>query len=311
LATDRRADALGKALDFTPSSAITDYLYDQQYYDSISGQYYIRARNYDPATGTFTQQDSYTINPGDLANANLYLFAGADAVNMFDPTGMFSMTLGTAVHQYLSRKEFELNGSGGAIAQYYKRFGNRYVSTILNYIDKGTPAFSLPFRPDMVGIYGPLDARIGDVYELKAGPITLLTQPGAIPSSILNAATQLGDYLNLLIMAPSVHWQQGTQLWQGIKDWPNLSSALKPPGTSLITFDYYSAVPGIILYDFVPTEKALELTAEGALYATAAAALYQIGLELAPAVSGGLAYMADIASSLAVATLTGFEGGVA
>jgi RHS repeat-associated protein len=82
-------DGFGNAVGFTISSAITDYLYNQQYYDVISGQYYLRARNYDPATGTFTQQDSYTINPGDLANANLYLYTGADPINMFDPTGNF------------------------------------------------------------------------------------------------------------------------------------------------------------------------------------------------------------------------------
>ena len=46
-------------------------------------------------------------------------------------------------------------------------------------------------------------------------------------------------------------------------------------------------------------------------YATAAVALYQAGVELAPVVNGGLAYMADIASSLAMAMLTGTQGGFA
>jgi RHS repeat-associated protein len=104
-------DSSGDALDFTPSGAITDYLYDQQYYDVISGQYYMRARNYYPATGTFTQQDSYTIYPGDLANANLYLFAGADPINMFDPSGRFGLmsTLGA-----ISLTSFLAGGVGAA-----------------------------------------------------------------------------------------------------------------------------------------------------------------------------------------------------
>ena len=91
-------DSSGNALGFAPSSAITEYLYNQQYYDVVSGQYYMRARNYDPATGTFTQQDSLTINPGDIANANLFLFAGADPVNMFDPSGESAASLGQLVH---------------------------------------------------------------------------------------------------------------------------------------------------------------------------------------------------------------------
>ena len=93
-------DGSGNALGFTPSSAITEYLYNQQHYDVISGQYYMRARNYDPATGTFTQQDTISPSPGDLANANLFLFAGADSINMFDPSGHDLMeTLGSLAIQ--------------------------------------------------------------------------------------------------------------------------------------------------------------------------------------------------------------------
>jgi RHS repeat-associated protein len=80
-------DVSGNALGFTPSGSITPYLYNQQFFDIVSGQYYLRSRNYDPATGTFTQQDTISLAPGDLANANLFLFAGADPVNMFDPSG--------------------------------------------------------------------------------------------------------------------------------------------------------------------------------------------------------------------------------
>ncbi len=85
-------DGFGNALGFTPSSALTQYLYNQQYYDVISGQYYMRARNYDPATGTFTQQDTISLAPGDIANSNLFLFAGADPANMVDPAGHMSLS---------------------------------------------------------------------------------------------------------------------------------------------------------------------------------------------------------------------------
>ena len=101
---ERSADSSGNALGFTPNSALTEYLYDQQYYDVISGQYYMRARNYDPATGTFTQQDSYTISPSDLANANLLLYTGADPINMFDPTGRFLDTQGYEAHDVISER---------------------------------------------------------------------------------------------------------------------------------------------------------------------------------------------------------------
>ena len=111
-------DGSGNALGFTPSNGITAYLYNQQYYDVISGQYYARARNYDPATGTFTQKDSYTINPGDLANANLFLFAGADPINMFDPSGHFGSAFSLSVTLSMSSvlDSISLPAIGGALA---------------------------------------------------------------------------------------------------------------------------------------------------------------------------------------------------
>ena len=95
-------DSSGNALGFNASTAITQYLYNQQFFDIVSGQYYMRARNYEPATGTFTQQDTISIAPGDLANANLFLFAGADPINMFDPTGRFLDIQGYEAHDVIS-----------------------------------------------------------------------------------------------------------------------------------------------------------------------------------------------------------------
>ena len=135
---ERSADSSGNALGFTPSSAITEYLYNQQYYDVISGQYYMRARNYDPATGTFTQQGSYTINPGDLANANLYLYAGGDPINMFDPSGhdysIGSLAVGIGIASLLNAGIGGIvggvqNGILGAVGG----FANGLISTSLGF----------------------------------------------------------------------------------------------------------------------------------------------------------------------------------
>ena len=54
--TDRFAyTAFGNPIGFNPSTAATQFLYSGQQYDSLSGQYYLRARLYDPTTGRFTQ----------------------------------------------------------------------------------------------------------------------------------------------------------------------------------------------------------------------------------------------------------------
>ena len=81
-------DGFGNALGFTPSTAITQYLYTQQYYDLASNTYYDWARNYDPATGLFDQADyGYS---GSLANPMSglpYIYGGGDPINMLDLNG--------------------------------------------------------------------------------------------------------------------------------------------------------------------------------------------------------------------------------
>jgi len=55
--------------------------------DRSTGYIKFGARWYDPATGTWTQQDTYNapLSPG---NANRYLYAGGDPINVADPTGL-------------------------------------------------------------------------------------------------------------------------------------------------------------------------------------------------------------------------------
>jgi len=54
--------------------------------DRATGYIKFGARWYDPATGTWTQQDTYNapLSPG---NANRYLYAGGDPINVTDPNG--------------------------------------------------------------------------------------------------------------------------------------------------------------------------------------------------------------------------------
>ena len=87
-------DGFGNALGFTPSTAITQYLYTQQYYDLASSTYYDWGRNYDPATGMFDQADyGYSGSLADPMSYLPYAFTGGDPVNMLDLNGHdFSLT---------------------------------------------------------------------------------------------------------------------------------------------------------------------------------------------------------------------------
>jgi len=60
--------------------------------DRTTGYIKFGARWYDPATVTWTQQDIYNtpLSPG---NANRYLYAGGDPINVADPLGSWSLSI--------------------------------------------------------------------------------------------------------------------------------------------------------------------------------------------------------------------------
>ncbi|QIB70017.1 RHS repeat-associated core domain-containing protein [Aminipila butyrica] len=63
------------------------YKYTGQYQDQENGNYYLRARYYDPSIQRFTQEDSYpgsVMEPGSL---NWYAYCGNDPINNIDPSG--------------------------------------------------------------------------------------------------------------------------------------------------------------------------------------------------------------------------------
>jgi RHS repeat-associated protein len=86
--TDRYSyDAFGNPLGFSASGAATTILYTAQQFDAGLGLYHLRARDYDPETGTFISFDSAMNGNADPLDLHKYLYAEADPVNKLDPGG--------------------------------------------------------------------------------------------------------------------------------------------------------------------------------------------------------------------------------
>ena len=309
-------DSSGNALGFTPSSSITPYLYNQQFFDIISGQYYLRSRNYDPATGTFTQQDSINLQPGDLANANFYLYAGADPINMFDPTGMgviLNALLGTSVHSFLNRAfegfttimaGFPAVGGGpgprlragpGTLGN-ATRWANRRIRTIARYY--GNPRSSNILRPDFLQVTRTAGALAGPLYELKPLGIT----------GLFTAAASLFTYNAALnISVPNVSWSLGRSWAPGLTEWPSFNSRFAPPGSRLFTYDNYSLFPGAVFYYVVGVDDVSELVAMAATGAYAVAN-YASSLQ---AVTPALDYAATAATTVEAADAAALDDVIA
>ncbi len=65
----------------------TAYGYNSEYTDASTGYQYLRARYYDPSTGTFLTQDSYLGNLMDPISQNRYTYGENDGINHADPSG--------------------------------------------------------------------------------------------------------------------------------------------------------------------------------------------------------------------------------
>lgn len=79
-------DAFGNVLE-RKEGIRNDILYRGQQYDQEAGQYYLRARYYNPVIGRFIQEDTYR---GD--ELNLYAYCGNNPVMYYDPSGHTKVT---------------------------------------------------------------------------------------------------------------------------------------------------------------------------------------------------------------------------
>jgi RHS repeat-associated protein len=77
-------DSFGQLLSQTNPPAGDRYTYTGREYDAALGQYYYRARFYDPRQGRFTSEDPLRFAAGD---ANLYRYVGNSSLNWIDPWG--------------------------------------------------------------------------------------------------------------------------------------------------------------------------------------------------------------------------------
>ncbi|MFV0241726.1 MAG: RHS repeat-associated core domain-containing protein [Lacrimispora sphenoides] len=78
-------DPFGSIIE-TSGSIENRITYTGQMYDGISGQYYLRARFYNPKIGRFMQEDAYR---GD--GLNLYAYCQNNPITYYDPSGYMGL----------------------------------------------------------------------------------------------------------------------------------------------------------------------------------------------------------------------------
>ncbi|MBI3887063.1 MAG: RHS repeat-associated core domain-containing protein [Opitutae bacterium] len=122
-------DAFGVLIARTGTTA-NNYLYRGEQFDPDLGMYSLRARFYNQATGRFWNADTYEGNSSDPMSLHKYLYAGADPVMGFDPSGkisLFEMQVVSSVQTILASIEGTI---GLAFADQIIHGGNAGLTSI-------------------------------------------------------------------------------------------------------------------------------------------------------------------------------------
>lgn len=138
-----RYDAFG-ALRKEGGSSQNRLMYTGQMYDGAAGQYYLRARFYNPKIGRFMQEDVYR---GD--GLNLYAYCANNPVMYYDPSGYFGICPPNKIDQYKKdnslddptlKKIYDKWTSTGITEvealEYLQKYGSRPDVEYLPYIDQ-------------------------------------------------------------------------------------------------------------------------------------------------------------------------------
>jgi RHS repeat-associated protein len=85
-------DAFGLPIDFDPADALTSLLYSGEIFDQRIAIQYLRARYYDPASGTFNRLDPFVGRMQDPQSLHKYLYVHGDPVQGIDPSGLLTLS---------------------------------------------------------------------------------------------------------------------------------------------------------------------------------------------------------------------------
>ena len=119
------------------------FQYAGQYVDSETGNYYLRARYYDPSIGRFTQEDTYHGTAASPQTLNLYNYCASNPVQNADPSGHFLDTLLDIASVAWSAYDFIKNPSWGNAAMLAWDVGAALLPFVPgSYVGKGVKALS-------------------------------------------------------------------------------------------------------------------------------------------------------------------------
>jgi len=162
-------------------------LYTGQQYDQTSGQYYLRARFYNPVIGRFVQEDVYR---GD--GLNLYAYCKNNPVVYYDPSGY-----GEEKCDKVGGNDSK-SGSKTVPNPNGKKGGTAHQNTI-NSIEKTNANGKIQYERKYDTPNGYKQRRYADAVEIVDGEVTKIHQVGKVNKNgtpIMRESKAIDDIMN-------------------------------------------------------------------------------------------------------------------
>jgi RHS repeat-associated protein len=178
--------AFGELLSSSGSSS-NNYLFAGEQFDPILGDYYNRARYYDPESGRFIRQDSYEGQLTNPVSLHKYFYANNNPINGVDPSGFTTLT--------------EITTIGAIIGTLTGASVGGYVGYVNNDNKIGWPVFAHAAAGALTGLV--IGAQIGSLVGSFSGLSSGLSSGGAL-GTISKMTPKLVEQMQRIISTKSL-----------------------------------------------------------------------------------------------------------
>jgi RHS repeat-associated protein len=122
--------AYGELYDSTGTTP-NSYLYTGQQYDSLTGDYYLRARYYDPGMGRFSSRDTWAYDYRNPVELNRYAYGAANPVKYNDPSGHTLALETNSLYNDIQKRLNAFVQTGKVIARQFSKILDRLVTLVI------------------------------------------------------------------------------------------------------------------------------------------------------------------------------------
>ena len=194
------------------------FRYCGEYFDKETGTIYLRARYYDPETGRFITEDSYSGKDSDPLSLNLYIYVDNNPVNLFDPSGhiptaMEAMNMANYIYSQSGTLsggwnfDHAITGGDNMVMGVFYRV-KKDGTTEYGLVDKGTtPTDISDWKNDIqqpLGSSADMKASIADAEEfVKNNSGSEITMVGHSKGGSEAAANAVATNTNCIIFNPA------------------------------------------------------------------------------------------------------------